>query len=123
MRSSPGSFAATALVLGLGLGLGLAACDDGVPPGESCETSFVRYDNFAEPFFLDWCRSCHSATVPGDMRQDAPVDVNFDTLGDIRDHRRRIYELAGNRSSMPPAGGPSDAEREMLVEWLSCGAR
>ena len=114
MRSSP-----SAVVLALCL----AACEGGGdPPDPACEQSFLTYESFGEAFFLDWCRGCHSADVIGDMRQDAPVDVNFDTLRDIRAYRDRIHDLAGVRRLMPPAGGPSQAERDLLVEWLACGA-
>ena len=101
--------------------LALAACS-AEPRPPACETSVLTYETFGEPFVLDWCRGCHSANVPPGMRQLAPLHVNFDTLEDVRTWSDRISELAGASRIMPPAGGPSDQERELLVEWLACGA-
>lgn len=98
----------------------LGACGNDSNP--ECEASFLRYGNFGSPFLANWCRACHSATLPPDMRQQAPDDVNFDTLEEIRAWSIRIDRTAGAGATMPPAGGPSAAEREMLTEWLRCGA-
>ena len=115
--------------------LALAACgndqgntaDDPLPPPpdpDTCETSYLRYDNFGEPFALDWCRGCHSSAVPAGMRQKAPMGVNFDTQADVARWRERILiRAAGDNPTMPPAGGPADEERALLAEWLGCGAR
>jgi uncharacterized membrane protein len=112
----------------------LAACgtdrptmdgDDPPPPDpDACETSYLSYSNFGEPFALDWCRGCHSSSVPQGMRQKAPMGVNFDTQDDVVRWKERIaIRAAGPMPTMPPAGGPPDAERALLVEWLDCGAR
>jgi hypothetical protein len=94
------------------------------PDPDTCETSYLRYDNFGEPFALDWCRGCHSSAVPAGMRQKAPMGVNFDTQADVAHWRERILiRAAGPEPSMPPAGGPADEERALLAEWLGCGAR
>jgi uncharacterized membrane protein len=114
MRSSPSS-AALAALAALG-----AAC--GADTDRTCAQSFLRYDNFGSPFIVNWCRACHSAGTPPDMRQQAPADVNFDNLSEIRNWSLEIRLTAGQGSSMPPAGGPSAEERQMLVEWLRCGA-
>src|SRR5439155_9648842 len=91
---------------------------------EVCATSFLRYQNFGEPFVANWCRGCHSGGLPSGMRQGAPADVNFDTQLEVQDH---AMDMAANASAvqptMPPAGGPSDDERAMLAEWLGCGAK
>jgi uncharacterized membrane protein len=82
----------------------------------------LSYDDFGEPFIANWCRGCHSeGNIPG-MRQGAPPDVNFDTLAEVRSYAGEIVDMAGTGRMMPPAGGPSDAERAMLIEWISCGA-
>ena len=54
--------------------------------------------------------------------QNAPTDVNFDTLAQVRTRADRIRIRAGTGTTMPPAGGPSADERALLVEWLACGA-
>jgi uncharacterized membrane protein len=108
---------------------GACTTSSGDPPGDdggddtSCDTSYLTYDNFGEPFMENWCRSCHSSEVPEDMRQTAPDDVNFDDLADVQAFADRIAYRAGEQKTMPPAGGPSDEERALLVEWISCGAK
>lgn len=99
----------------------IPACGNDTDP--NCDRSFLRYDNFGSPFIVNWCRACHSSELPPGMRQDAPIDVNFDTLDEIRAWSSRINLTAGAGTSMPPTGGPSASERVMLVEWLRCGAR
>ena len=98
----------------------LAAC--GTDTDAQCASSQLTYDNFGAPFVTNWCRSCHSASLIPSMRQDAPTDVNFDTLDEVRTWSRRISLTAGTTSDMPPAGGPTADERKLLVEWLRCGA-
>ncbi len=94
------------------------------PPPGVCETSYLDYQNFGKPFALDWCRGCHSSVVPANMRQKAPMGVNFDTLDDVRHWSERIaLRASGTQPTMPPAGGPSEEERTLLVEWLGCGAK
>lgn len=113
----------------------VAACgnDVGIPPeGEplpppdpdACETSYLAYDNFGEPFMLDWCRGCHSSAVPRGMRQNAPLEVNFDTAADVQMWKERIAaRTTGTKPTMPPAGGPTDEERALLAEWIACGMK
>ena len=100
------------------------AGDDGGDDGgeDPCATSYLTYDNFGAPFVTSWCRSCHSSQLPPSERQTAPTEVNFDDLDDVRQWSPRIAFRAGTQKTMPPAGGPSDAERSLLVEWLACGA-
>ena len=119
MRSWP----SLVLVVALGCGNDRALGDDDFDP-DRCETSYLTYGNFGEPFALDWCRGCHSSDVPMGMRQKAPIDVNCDTHEDIMTWRERIESRAtGDEPTMPPAGGPGEAERALLGEWLACGAR
>lgn len=113
----------------------LAACgNDSVPRGDEgepipvdpsqCEDSFLDYQNFGEPFVLDWCRGCHSSTVPTNMRQNAPPDINFDTLDQVKQWNERIaVRAASTTPTMPPAGGPSGDERALLAEWIACGVK
>ena len=97
--------------------------DPPIEPG-ACETSYLDYENFGAPFVVSWCRGCHSSQVPMGMRQMAPIDVNFDTAEDVTRWSERILKrAAGATPTMPPAGGPSGEERQLLVEWLDCGAK
>lgn len=88
------------------------------PPG-----SVLTGENFGRPFLLTWCNGCHSAELPANGRQGAPVGVDFDTDEGVRQHLQRIYaRAADNNATMPPAAGPGLEERELLGEWLACGA-
>ena len=115
MRSSPDLVCAALAAI-----TALAGCGTDTDP--ACAQSYLRYDNFGAPFIVNWCRACHSADTPPGMRQQAPDDVNFDNLSEIRHWSLQIRLTAGQGSSMPPAGGPSAEERRLLVEWLGCGA-
>jgi hypothetical protein len=112
------------LVTGCATDGGYPAGDDQPPPPDpdTCETSYLRYDNFGEPFVLNWCRGCHSSSVPAGMRQKAPLAVNFDTVDDVRAWKDKIMVRAAQGETMPPAGGPTADERALLTEWLGCGA-
>lgn len=104
----------------------LASCTDpiGEPPGApaSCEHSDLDYVSTAAPFVVNWCRGCHAGALPQDMRQGAPLDVNFDNESEVRAAADRIRVRAtGDRPSMPPVGGPSVEERALVREWLDCG--
>jgi uncharacterized membrane protein len=98
-----------------------SACSD--EPSYDCDQSVLTYRTFGEPFIADWCRGCHSEQLYPTMRQDAPLDVNLDTIDQVRARKRMILDLAGERALMPPSGGPSTEERALLREWISCGAR
>jgi uncharacterized membrane protein len=117
MRSSPSSALRGAITAVAAVTLACGADTD-----RTCAQSYLRYENFGAPFILDWCRACHSADTPPGMRQQAPDDVNFDNRSEIRRWSLQIRLTTAQGGSMPPAGGPSDEERRMLVEWLGCGA-
>jgi len=123
MRSSRSAVGRLALAVLFALGvLGMSGCGADELPAE-CEDSALTYETFGEPFLTSWCRGCHSRDLPEEMRQLAPLDVNFNTRADVRARAGRIGFLVGETMTMPPAGGPSSAERALLVEWLACGAR
>jgi uncharacterized membrane protein len=110
----------------------IAACSSdpggGEPPpdpsSELCKTSTLSYQNFAAPFVITWCRGCHGESQPVAMRQNAPIGVNFDTAEDVRGAGARLLVRAtGSAPTMPPVGGPSEEERALLAEWISCGMK
>lgn len=111
------------VLLGLALVL-LGACgkqDD--LESHTCPTSSaVTYDDFGKQFFDTWCQSCHAAAQT--ERNGAPDDVFFDTRDDIYRLRVQVYDQAAGSNGSMPIGphGPSDADREKLADWLSCGA-
>lgn len=88
------------------------------------EDSFLTYDNFGQPFMLSWCTGCHSEALDSaEERRDAPSGIDFDDAASTSIHLERIWiRAADDNTSMPPAGGPGEAERALLGEWLACGA-
>lgn len=110
-------------------GTGGSGGSAGAPPSkgpvtEGCPTdSELTYENFGAPFLLSWCNGCHSSSLPEDSRQKAPLGIDFDTIDKVRAHSARISARgAGDAPSMPPSGGPPEADRQKLAEWLACGA-
>lgn len=100
--------------------------EDDQPPisTDTCDASYARYDSVAAPFVINWCRGCHSSSIPEAMRQKAPLDVNFDSEADVRNWADRIEARATSTTpTMPPAGGPTHDERAQLREWIECGMR
>lgn len=82
----------------------------------------LSYDNFGKGFLDRWCQECH-ADKAGE-RNGAPPSYAFGSREDASAHRDRIFaKAAGSNMSMPPGtGGPSAEERQMLADWLACGA-
>lgn len=94
-------------------------------PGRDCPPdSFLDATNFGMPFITTWCTGCHSSDLVGDTeRQMAPPEYDFDSLDAIRASMLMVYiNAADEHDDMPPAGGPSAEERELLGDWLACGA-
>lgn len=86
------------------------------------ELAVVTYANFGEAFLRNWCRGCHASALSGDERSGAPEGIDFETLDDARMWADRIGARAlGPGAGMPPAGGPSPEELELLEAWLDAG--
>jgi uncharacterized membrane protein len=86
--------------------------------------SNLTFEDFGGPFLYSWCNGCHTSTLAEGQRQNAPMNVNFDTIEDVRGWADRIWARAGDHNvSMPPIGGPEDPVRADLGEWLACGSR
>jgi len=114
---------ATALVLA-----GCGESDSG-PTGATCpQGSTLTAQNFGNAFMDQYCTRCHSSTLTGAARQDAPVGMDFDTLDGVHANAQAIDEEAGSgpkrtNTAMPPNGtSPTTEERQKLSEWLACGA-
>ena len=94
---------------------GTLACDDA-----------VTWDSYAHGFFLSWCTSCHSSSLPPEKRQKAPANMNFDTYTGVLEYAVDIEYRAVTAEPkylMPPIGGPSDKERQLLGQWIECGLK
>ncbi|HMJ15814.1 MAG TPA: hypothetical protein VK524_30570 [Polyangiaceae bacterium] len=101
--------------------------DAGAHSGATCpEGSTLTYENFAAPFFANYCTRCHSSQLSGAARAGAPPGADFDTLEGILAHAHHVdqYAAAGPEAAntfMPPSDPrPPLAERLQLGEWLAC---
>ena len=101
------------------------------PPTETLcpPTSSLTYANFGEAFMMNYCTRCHDQALKGDARMGAPANHDFDTLIGVQRVANHIDETAASgpaatNMTMPPDGTkPSLAERQMLAEWIACGAK
>ena len=100
----------------------IAGCKGEDDVGMECpDDSFLTYENFGEPFMLTWCTPCHSSyLVTEEERQEATEGVNLDSYEGVQSHSDYIQIFAVETDEMPPAGGPSDEERDLLAEWIAC---
>lgn len=101
----------------------------GTPTGATCpKDSSLSYDSFGKDFMMKYCLRCHSESVKGPARNNAPSDHNFDTKGEIALLAPHIDQYAGagpdSTNTKMPLGDPkpSEEERKKLAEWLACGA-
>jgi uncharacterized membrane protein len=110
-------------------GLALGACGGSKDLPACPQGSTLTAQNFGITYMNTYCTRCHSVQRTGGGRANAPKDVNYDTLDEIRADAKRIHEQAGvnaddsvNTDMPPSAPVPTEAERRQLSEWLACGA-
>jgi len=96
----------------------LSACGGGDSTGIDisaleCPTdSTLTYQTFGQTFFNDNCLQCHAG-------RESP---RLDTTDKIRANKQRILEAAVGSTFMPEGKDISLDERQLLGEWLACGA-
>lgn len=73
--------------------------------------SSLTYANFGESFISDNCLSCHNTQRPVLTTQAA-----------VASNANAILQEAVYTDSMPDGGSLTTDERQLLGEWLSCGA-
>lgn len=79
----------------------------------TCPTdSTLTYANFGSAFFTDNCLSCHTT-------KESP---RLDSQAAIKTNSSRILNEAVYSTRMPEDSDLTTAERQMLGEWLACGA-
>jgi len=109
--------------------LSLFASCTSSPSGATCpDSNAPTYGSFGQTFMATYCTDCHSSTATN--RHSAPSDINFDSMDDIRTHLTDIdVEAAAGPSAtntaMPELDAkvtktPTQAEREMLGQFLAC---
>ncbi len=94
-------------------------------PMVSCsEQPALSWENTGRLFLTNWCTGCHSSQLSGKARFGAPGGVDFETEALFLPFKERIEaRTGGERPSMPPAGGPSQEERELFLRWTACLGR
>lgn len=120
--------AARQAIAHLGL-LGLLACE-GPEAGDTGDTGAdplcgheppLTYDTFGRQYLRTHCAGCHSQGLPEGHREGAPVGVDLDTWeGAVQWAERTQVRATGDSPTMPPGGGPTDAERARFAEWVAC---
>lgn len=117
------AFAGTAALL-------LSGCFGGEETGATCPPggTTLTYQNFGQSFMGTYCLRCHNSALTGNARHDAPSDINFNTVEEVRAEAKDVDKQAGasatiTNEEMPPDGEkPSVEDRRKLSEWLACGA-
>lgn len=84
----------------------------------------LTWSTAGAPLVLTWCTPCHTSTLPAAQRAGAPVGVDFDDADDVLAQAARVLARAtGPGPTMPPSGGPSEAARVRLADWIACEQR
>ena len=86
---------------------GIATSDVTCPPD-----STLTYANFGEIFVADNCLSCHPSKARPDLSQ----------LSVIQNNPQSLVRVAVTGTSMPKGTSMAIGDRELLGEWLACGA-
>ena len=86
---------------------GITSADVTCPPD-----STVTYENFGSAFLADNCLSCHTSQQRPTLATQAAVQANATA----------IINAAVTSTKMPNSRSMAVEERQMLGEWLACGA-
>ena len=97
--------------------LTLLSCGDRTDSGLDCNTA-PTYQNWTQGFLRGKCQSCHHSQSSN--RHGAPDGVVFDTHADAFQWRERIEATIIQEASMPPNGGVTSEDKELLQWWLDC---
>jgi uncharacterized membrane protein len=94
----------------------LAGCEEPV----NCATApVVTFSNFGEGFVTFHCQGCHSSTAQD--RNGAPESITFDNADEVWSLSDLVLDVAASPEPlMPPRGGVTEEDRELLRVWLTC---
>lgn len=73
--------------------------------------STLTYANFGQDLMTSECMSCHSTKSP-----------KLGTLDQIKSRASQILDAAVYTDAMPDGAAMSIEQRQLLGEWLACGA-
>ena len=93
---------------------GLEVSDTGI----CADAPVVTWENFGNGFVNERCQSCHASTSLA--RYGAPESITFDTKEETLALQDRILDRVVDSESMPPEGGVTDDDLELLQLWLVC---
>ncbi|MBA2321985.1 MAG: hypothetical protein H0V89_12620, partial [Deltaproteobacteria bacterium] len=106
-----------------------APVEEDPAPVYDCASSELTWDSWADGFFTTWCTPCHSGTVTGEMRKGAPLRADFDDYAAVAYFLPAIAIAVAQEDPldpypprMPPGGGVPAATKDLLAEWMACGA-
>ncbi len=95
--------------------LALSACtgasSTGIEPTECSQESTLTYENFGKDVIANHCLECHDTEGP-----------RLTSVDQIRLHADEILQEAVYTDAMPEDSSMPLMQRELLGEWLSCGA-
>jgi mono/diheme cytochrome c family protein len=115
------ALAAAGIFYGAAVGSFTLTAQSGMSMPQAPPATSISFEREIAPILQTHCASCHAGVRPrGGMRlvfKDV-ADASSVTKNDDGFWERVANEVAGRR--MPPAGQPqpSDAQRELLVEWI-----
>ena len=92
---------------------------DAPEPLIDCEVDsdyVVTWDGWADGFFANYCRSCHSVTTPD--RKGAPEGIDFDTRKDVDDWLVAVWRVVIENETMPVGGGVYPDDLELVAQYL-----
>ena len=105
----------------------LSACgsedeeEEELPEVDCTATTIPTFDQVTA--FSQVCTNCHSSTLTGDARNDAPEDINFDDYASAQAHAEKAAEEVFE-GAMPPATAnemlTADQEQDLYL-WALCG--
>ena len=80
------------------------ACAGGADTADTstCADSDVTWVSFADGFFSNYCRSCHSSTTQN--RYGAPDGLDFDTEAQVRQYEALVRSSVLEDGTMPEIG-------------------
>ena len=68
--------------------------------------------------FAENCQACHASAAAD--RNDAPEEVTFDDEDEALLWAPRILSRVVDLQDMPPQGGLTEDDRELVTYWLEC---
>lgn len=82
------------------------------------------WETYAQGFFAEYCTRCHSVNnTTREMRNNAPMGLDWDDESSVRANLDRIRDAVGVENFMPPSDPlPSCDERRRIVRWIDSGA-